>query len=127
MFAIVKSFISSASNINYFKYILIVIIISFLVYLGYDYSNTKSLNKELNNTIISKDLKIQEKDGIIKKNQEIYIKNISILNDTIIENERQKASLIEYNKKLEKLKGVKSNVKTDDKNFINRNIVEFNF
>lgn len=126
MFAIIKSFISSAS-INYLKYILIALVIGSLLYLGYDYSNTKSLNKELNDTIISKDLKIQEKDSIIKKNQDIYEKNISILNDTIIESERQKNSLIEYNKKLEKLKGVKSNVKKDDKNFINRNIVEFNF
>lgn len=125
MFTIVKSFINS--NINYIKYFLIALVIGSLLYLGYDYSNTKSLNKELNNTIISKDLKIQEKDNTIKKNQEIYEMNISILNDTIIESERQKASLIEYNKKLEKIKGEKSNVKKDDTNFINRNIVEFDF
>lgn len=125
MFTLVKTFINS--NINYIKYFLIALVIGSLFYLGYDYSNTKSLNKELNNTIISKDLKIQEKDNTIKKNQEIYHLNISILNDTIIESERQKNSLIEYNKKLEKLKGEKSNVKKSDTDFINRNIVEFDF
>lgn len=125
MFTIVKSFINS--NISYIKYFLIALVVGSLLYLGYDYSNTKSLNKELNSTIISKDLKIQEKDNTIKKNQEIYEMNISILNDTIIESERQKASLIEYNKKLEKIKGEKSNVKKSDTNFINRNIVEFDF
>lgn len=125
MFAIIKSFISS--NISYIKYFLIVLVVGSLLYLGYDYSNTKSLNKELNDTIISKDLKIQEKDSIIKKNQDIYEKNILILNDTIIESERQKASLVVYNKKLKNLKGEKSNVKKSDTNFSNRNIVEFNF
>ncbi len=106
-------------NISILKYIGVAVVVLVLLYLGYDYSNTKAENQLL-------EIKLKEKDVVIKKQNQEHTKELIIVSNIVREQERQRLELENYIVELKKQKEVKSNVKKNE-NFSNRNIVEFNF
>ncbi len=119
IFALAKTFFLGGKS-NIYLYVLIGLVVVAVAYLGYDYADTKSENKVLNQKVI-------KKDKALKKQKEEHIKELAIVSDLVAEQVRQNIELEYYNELLKKQSEVKSNVKTDDKNFKSRNIVGFTF